>query len=186
MRSARLIPTRDLWRCKDYDEGAETLDGVSYEPLRGVFYLSSETMQGYSANTVGRILRDFKGTDPEVSDVTWARCDYLHAMNTSIHAAVNSGNARLVAKRMAEGADPNSRQKITPNSHYEITPLMRATRQRYHKVARCLLDGGASVDDTDYLDRTALLIAILQRDVKMVRLLIARGAKPCMSHFFTE
>ena len=142
-RRGVLIPTKDRHRSKDYDaDESETLDGVTLQPLQRVFYLSSETMQGYNANTVGKILRDRDGIDPEVTDVAWQRCEYLDAMTESLHHAISTGNARLVQKRISEGADPNGRFNYSPNSPYMITPLMRAARQGYCKVAECLLDGG--------------------------------------------
>jgi hypothetical protein len=184
-RNGFLIPTRQRYRCKDYEEGCDTLDGVTWEPLKPVFYLSSETMQAYNANTVGKMLRERQGADPEVSDVAWERCGYMDAMDETLHAAVGSGNARLAAKRIAEGADPNSRMCATERSTYLITPLIRAVRCGYHKVAETLLDEGCDVNDHDYLNRTALFFAVIARDIKMVRLLLSKGADKKLEMYFT-
>jgi hypothetical protein len=173
-----LLPTKNKRLCKHFSKDTPTTDGVSYEDLREVFYISEVTRQVYNGTTVGRVYRDFGGSDPEAPTVKWKPCEYLHKMNVKLHSAVLNGNARLVSKYVALGADLNSQLVIMSgfSSSYRVTPLQRAARHNNIGVARRLIEEGAGINFSDYLGRTPLFIAVLCRNLPMVHLLVQAGA----------
>ena len=93
---------------------------------------------------------------------------------TPLYIAAENGNAAMVQKLLAGGADPN--QTVLSQSE---TPLMFAARSGNVDSVKALLDKGAQVDATEKLrGSTALMWAAEQAHPEVLKLLLARGAKP--------
>jgi hypothetical protein len=68
----------------------------------------------------------------------------------------------------------------------ETTALMVAAKGDCAEAARALLDGGASVDTRDFLDRTALMWAVLLGNLTAARVLLSAGASIHMKDCFGD
>lgn len=74
---------------------------------------------------------------------------------------------------LAKGADPNVAARSSGD-----TPLIAAARVGYAAAASELIALKAKVDAINRMGETALIVAVQQRHVSIVRLLIAAGADP--------
>ena len=93
---------------------------------------------------------------------------------TPLHNAVQSRCVEVVQLLLKSGADPNRA------SGRGLTPLYSAAVHGDVKLARVLLDGGASVNmsNEDFWGYTPLHYAAINGCNEMVRLLLDRGADP--------
>lgn len=91
-------------------------------------------------------------------------------LNADLVAAIEDTDAEAVAKLLAAGADPDSR-----NSDGAPVLLLAASEGELELV-RLLLDAGAEVDSIDALGMSALMYAVLSGNVQVAERLIAGGA----------
>lgn len=86
----------------------------------------------------------------------------------------------LEEERYDEARDLILRKEgINRTDEYDQTPLILALAKDRTDLARLLVEAGADVNvKSETIDRTALLIAVRSGDVQMVKLLLAKGAKP--------
>jgi len=84
--------------------------------------------------------------------------------------ACSTGKADAVAAFLADGVDPNARDK------YQLTGLMWAGRKGHVDVAKILLDRGADIDAGDVRNRTALFHAVTYKRYAFVDFMVERGA----------
>ena len=90
---------------------------------------------------------------------------------TPLMYAALYGDAALVARLLAGGANPNIANQA------DATPLMWGLE--HVDVTRALLDGGADVNATSAFGRTAIALAAAQNgSAPLVKLLLERGARP--------
>lgn len=73
---------------------------------------------------------------------------------------------------LENGGDPSIGDK------QGMTPLMHAALLDFTEGAEALIKSGAPVDQTNRGGETALILAVQQKNVAMVRLLMRSGAKP--------
>ena len=91
---------------------------------------------------------------------------------TALHIVVKRRDATWLAFLLARGAKPDIRDEDGN------TPLIAATQIGFVEAADMLLKRRALVDATNGQGETALILAVQQRDLAMVRLLLAAGANP--------
>jgi len=91
---------------------------------------------------------------------------------TALIAAIENRDSDWAGYLLKEGADPN-----LPLSNGD-TPLMTAARMGAQEPAEWLISLGAKVDATNRKGETALIVAVQQRNLPIVRLLLAAGADP--------
>ncbi len=91
---------------------------------------------------------------------------------TALHIVVKRRDATWLAFLLARGAKPDIRDRDGN------TPLIAATQIGFVEAADMLLKRRAQVDATNGQGETALILAVQQRDLAMVRLLLASGANP--------
>ena len=91
-------------------------------------------------------------------------------LNTKLADAVRTHDAAAIERLLAEGADPNSKDK---NGR---TSLMEAASGGYTDTVRALLHAGADVNATDMVGWTALFWAAFSRRTDTLRALVAKGA----------
>jgi len=92
--------------------------------------------------------------------------------NTALILAITDRSEDYTAFLLNQGADPNLQGKGGD------TPLIAAARIGYEDAAEWLLGQGAKVDGTNRMGETPLIIAVQQRQLPLVRLLLAAGANP--------
>jgi uncharacterized protein len=99
---------------------------------------------------------------------------------TSVHAApidslvkaVKFDDDKAVAKDLAAGQDPNA------TDDQGMPLLVLAAREKSDKVAAALLDNPQTkIEATDRAGETALMLAALNGDMDLVKLLITKGAE---------
>src|SRR5262249_20656033 len=106
-----------------------------------------------------------------------------------ILAARRAGNSRTVKLLLDRGADGTERDKAG------ISPIIAGAASGDLETERLLLDAGAAAGDFPKSDdpratdlaagfRTPLMWAAYRNDVRMVRLLLDRGADPNRSTYF--
>lgn len=88
----------------------------------------------------------------------------------TLHAAATKGDAACIRLLLAAGASPDTR--VIPE---EGTPLMKAASFDNFEAAEALLDAGAGIEAT-FRGATAVLIAALRSNTRVLQLLISRGA----------
>jgi ankyrin repeat protein len=91
---------------------------------------------------------------------------------TALHIVVKRRDATWLAFLLARGAKADIRDRDGN------TPLIAATQIGFVEAADMLLKRRAQVDATNGQGETALILAVQQRDLAMVRLLLASGANP--------
>ena len=91
-------------------------------------------------------------------------------LNTRLTDASRARDAAEVRKLLAEGADPNAKDK------YGRTALMEAASGGYTENVRVLLGKGADVNAKDAVGWSALFRAAFSRRTDTVRLLLEKGA----------
>jgi ankyrin repeat protein len=91
---------------------------------------------------------------------------------TALHIVVKRRDATWLAFLLARGAKADIRDRDGN------TPLISATQIGFVEAADMLLKRRAQVDATNGQGETALILAVQQRDLTMVRLLLAAGANP--------
>lgn len=89
--------------------------------------------------------------------------------NSIMHAAVESGNEKIVRMVLEKGADPDQK-----DYSYGTTALIKAIRKRDYAIVKMLLDNGAHPLVKDQRRDTAANMAALQGSDKVVRLLLER------------
>ncbi|KAI5842129.1 ankyrin repeat-containing domain protein [Morchella snyderi] len=95
-----------------------------------------------------------------------------------LELAIEAGNLKMIALLLARGADPERASYGTPS----CTALQRAAMGLSEDsvgLARCLLENGANVEGCCWKeDRLPLELAMEAGNLKMIALLLARGANP--------
>lgn len=91
-------------------------------------------------------------------------------LNTKLTDAARTRDTAEVRKLLAQGADPNAKDKKGR------TPLMEAASEGYTDTVRVLLENGADVNATDLVGWTALFWAAFSRRTDALRTLVAKGA----------
>lgn len=91
-------------------------------------------------------------------------------LNTKLTDAARTQDTAEVRRLLAEGANPNAKDK---NGR---TPLMEASSGGYTDTVRVLLDKGADVNATDMVGWSALFWAAFSRRMETLRTLVAKGA----------
>jgi len=90
---------------------------------------------------------------------------------SAIGLAATNGNVAILRMLLDAGADPDS---ATPGGE---TPLMTASRAGHSDAAALLLDHGAMMGSADTVHgQTALMWAVAENHINVVKLLVARGA----------
>lgn len=91
---------------------------------------------------------------------------------SALHIVTKRRDTTWLAFLLAKGAKPDIKD-VEGN-----TPLIVATQMGFAEGADLLLKRRATVDATNSRGETPLIVATQQRDVAMVRLLLAAGANP--------
>lgn len=91
---------------------------------------------------------------------------------TALHIAVRSRELPWIDFMLQKGVDPN-----VADRKGEL-PLGLATRLGLEEGVRRLIRGGARVDGEGVQGETALIIAVLARNLAMAKLLVLNGANP--------
>lgn len=92
--------------------------------------------------------------------------------------ACRRGNVELLSTLLDAGVDPNKPDRRSQNSRAR-TPLQEASRRGWIEGVELLLTHGASVDDCEPGDFTALHLAARAGHAKVVRQLLLAKADPC-------
>jgi ankyrin repeat protein len=90
----------------------------------------------------------------------------------ALHIVVKRRDMTWLSFLLGQGANPDIRDN-TGN-----TPLTMAAQLGFTEGADLLLRGGAAINQGNNSGETALIIATQQRDIPMVRVLLANGADP--------
>jgi ankyrin repeat protein len=91
---------------------------------------------------------------------------------SALHWAVYHGDADLVKRLLAAGADANAR------NDYGATPMSEAAVRGDLALLRALLAAGADVESPNADGQTALMIVARTSNLEAAQLLLARGANP--------
>jgi len=92
--------------------------------------------------------------------------------NTGLIIAINRNDEQWTAFLLNKGADPNLAGKGGD------TPLIAASRVGFGTAVEWLIGLKAKVDSTNRMGETPLIIAVQQREVPIVRILLNAGADP--------
>ncbi len=94
--------------------------------------------------------------------------DFPHGRNSALSYAVGEGNTELVKTLLAvKGINVNNK-----DNHHGMTPLILAVSCGFREVAQLLLDApGVDLNETDADGRTALDLARLYNDKKLIEML---------------
>jgi ankyrin repeat protein len=92
--------------------------------------------------------------------------------NTALIIAINRSDETWTGYLLNKGADPNLAGKDGD------TPLIAAARVGFEQAADWLVRLNARVDATNRMGETPLIIAVQQRNLPLVRLLLDAGANP--------
>lgn len=125
-------------------------------------YQFIKAVEKRDGNTATQLLADH----PTVINAKDAKGD------TGLIMAVRNGDDDWTRFLLYKGADPNK-----PGAGGD-TPLIAAARVSFDSGADSLLGAGAAVDATNNSGETPLIVAVQQRDARLVRMLLARGANP--------
>lgn len=91
--------------------------------------------------------------------------------DTALIIAISRGDESWTGFLLNNGANPN-----LPERSHGDTPIIAAARAGFDKAAEWLLEMGAKVDSTNRMGETALIVAVQQRDIRLVKLLLRNGA----------
>lgn len=91
---------------------------------------------------------------------------------TALHIVVRRRDVPWINFMLQQGVDPNVADRSGE------TPLGLATRLGFSEGARRLIRGGARVDGEGASGETPLIIAVLNRNLDMTKLLVLNGANP--------
>ena len=91
-------------------------------------------------------------------------------VNTKLKDAARTRDTAEIRKLLAQGADPNAKDKTGR------TPLMEAASEGYTDTLRVLLENGADANATDSVGWTALFWAAFSHRTDALRTLVAKGA----------
>lgn len=92
--------------------------------------------------------------------------------DTGLHVVTMRRDVLWVKFLLQRGANPNIR------NNEGVTPLQIATRLGFVEGAELLIEAGAQVNVADQQGETPLIAAVHQRNVPLVRRLLAQGANP--------
>lgn len=92
--------------------------------------------------------------------------------DTALLVALQGRDTNWTAHLLRAGANPNLAARSGD------TPLIVATRSGFGEAAGWLLGVGAKVDGANKMGETALIVAVHQRNVPLIRFLLANGADP--------
>jgi ankyrin repeat protein len=92
--------------------------------------------------------------------------------NTGLIIAISRSDEEWTGFLLNKGASPNLGGKGGD------TPLIAASRVGFEQAAQWLVALGAKVDAANRMGETPLIIAVQQRELPIVRLLLAAGADP--------
>lgn len=92
--------------------------------------------------------------------------------DTALIIAIGRRDSDFTGFLLGKGADPNLAGAGGD------TPLIEAARLGFDEAAEWLIELHAKVDGTNRMGETPLIIAVQQRDLRMVRTLLAAGADP--------
>lgn len=125
-----------------------------------------------------------QANDPELTDLLLTAGARPMAANqagaTPLLLATQNGNAAVIARLLAAGADPNAPLTATSD-----TALMMAARTGRIDAVRVLLDRGAQVNAHEaWGGTTALMWAVSEHHPDVVQLLIERGADVNAKSYF--
>jgi hypothetical protein len=123
-----------------------------------------------------KAVRDADGTEVEKSLKTLSSTlintrDY-NTGEAALHIVVKRRDMTWLSFLLGRGANPDIRD------NEGNTPLTMAAQLGFTEGAELLLREGAGINQGNNSGETALIIATQQRDVPMVRMLIANGADP--------
>lgn len=90
---------------------------------------------------------------------------------SALHRAASNGHLEIAKKLIDSGADINC-----TDTKLRSTPLMWAVFKRQQSIVRLLLDNKALINVRGHRGESALLIAVSNQDVDIVRLLLAHDA----------
>lgn len=91
---------------------------------------------------------------------------------TALHIVTRDNDHKWVAFLRQNGANPNIAD------YKGITPLQIAATMGYLECAEQLIKAGANVDTPNSTGETALISAVHNRNIPLVRLLLKEGANP--------
>ena len=91
---------------------------------------------------------------------------------TALIVAISRRDDEWTGFLLTQGADPNFQARNGD------TPLIAAARVGFRQAAEWLIDMGARVDLDNRMGETPLIVAVQQRQLPIVRLLLAAGADP--------
>ena len=142
--------------------------------LAGFAAPAAAQMTGFEGMQFVDAIRD--GKDTEALNLLEASPTIVDARNgkgeTALVVAVSDRNDGWVGELLRAGADPNLAARNGD------TPLIAAARIGYTQAAHWLLGRNAKVDAANRMGETALIIAVQQRQIPMIKLLLERGADP--------
>src|SRR5262249_14135843 len=98
------------------------------------------------------------------------------AADKELVAAARAGDVDRVRRLLAQGADPNAVDRITPLM--AAATALRAKPENRMDLMRVLLAAGARVNARAVAGETALIFAARFRDVDAINLLLDNGADP--------
>jgi ankyrin repeat protein len=93
--------------------------------------------------------------------------------NTALIIAVARRDPEWTGFLLNKGADPDLAAQKSGD-----TPLIIAARIGFDQAVSWLLSMGAKVDETNKMGETALIAAVQQRQIPIIRLLLSAGADP--------
>ena len=94
---------------------------------------------------------------------------------TSLHLAADAGKREVVECLLAHGAEVNA---TVTSGQRNVTPLMRAANGGFDEIVLLLLQHKADPNLADSAGMTALVYAVYQEHVAVVKTLLAHGANP--------